>query len=211
MESKQESDLEIWNCFRDGDDLSLSLIYSMYAKSLYRYGLKFTDDQNVVEDVIHDLFVNLIQNRRTIGETSNIQFYLLKSFRRKLVRQLKGEIRYCNDLSKEAAFEVHYSAETEFILEETRDIRSKRLNEAVQQLSPRQKEAIYLKFQKELNYDEISEILDMGTEACRNLIYRAIKSLRELYSQYRDLPVLLLILQRDCKFVNSFLSRPPFC
>ncbi|MDX9881586.1 MAG: sigma-70 family RNA polymerase sigma factor [Prolixibacteraceae bacterium] len=195
-----KSDREVWNNFREGDDSSLSLIYSRYAKSLYRYGLKFTGNRDIIEDVVHDLFVDLIRNRKTIGETSNIQFYLLKSFRRKLVRQLRGEMRYSDGPSTETNFDVHYSAETGFISEETRDIRLKRLNEAVQQLSPRQKEAIYLKFQKELAYGEISELLGMGTEACRNLVYRAIKSLREFYSPDGNLPVLLLILKHSGYF-----------
>lgn len=197
MENMLVGDSKIWDCFREGDDLALSLIYSMYAKSLYQYGLKFTGNRDIVEDVIHDLFVDLIRNRKTIGETSNIQFYLLKSFRRKLVRQLRGEMRYSDNLSAETTFEVHYSAEAEFISEETRNSQLKRLNEAIQQLSPRQKEAIYLKFQKELDYDEISELLGMGVEACRNLIYRAIKSLRELFPSDENSPILLFILKNS--------------
>lgn len=192
-----KSDSEIWTKFRSGDDFTLSLIYSNHAKSLYRYGLKFTGNHNLIEDVIHDLFIDLIRNRKTIGDTANIQFYLLKSFRRKLLRLLKGEMRYSDDQSGHEAFEVQYSIETELISEETKANQMIRLRHAIDQLSPRQKEAIYLKFQKELNYDEISEILGMGVEACRNLIYRAIKSLREAFPSDGNQPILLLILKNQ--------------
>ena len=204
MEQIPGSDFEIWNKFRDGNDYSLSLIYSKYAEVLYRYGLKFTGNRNIIEDSIHDMFMDLIRNRKTIGETTNIQFYLLRTFRRKLTRKLKGELRYGDDLASEMIFDIHYSAESEMISEEIKNNQIKQLHKAINNLSPRQKEAIYLKFQKELDYNEISEILGMGIEACRNLIYRAIKSLRALVPNDGNSPVLLLILKNSKNILKYF-------
>jgi RNA polymerase sigma factor (sigma-70 family) len=195
MAKNNQTDLKRWASFRNGDDLALAVIYSENVEILYKYGLKFTSNKNVIEDTIHDLFIDLIRSRQTLGETDNILYYLLKSFRRKLIRQLHGESRYGEDLFQEIQFGVHYSIEQEIISEEHRNKVSRQLQQATDQLSPRQKEAIYLKFTEGLDYKEISAILGMGIEASRNLIYRAIKSLKETLSNSPN-PLLLFLFKK---------------
>ncbi|MDP4185031.1 MAG: sigma-70 family RNA polymerase sigma factor, partial [Bacteroidota bacterium] len=177
MNFQNQQEAQVWFNFRNGDDKALALIYSGTAKILYQYGLKFTSNTDIIEDSIQDLFSDLIRNRRNLGETDNIEFYLLKSFRRKLLRQLQYESRFTDKEFTEVMFGVRYSIEQEIISNESYQDLSKQLFDAIEKLSPRQKEAIYLKFTKGLEYEEISQILDMGVEACRNLIYRAVKSL----------------------------------
>ncbi|MGQ8335008.1 RNA polymerase sigma factor [Sunxiuqinia sp. A32] len=200
-----KSDLIIWNKFKNGDDFCLSLIYSEHVKSLYIYGLKFTTNSDLVEDAIQDLFLDLIKNRKTIGTTDNIQFYLIKSFRRKLIRRLKRELRYSDNKIDDFFFELNYSLETNLIQEETLNNKKRRLTEAIKKLSPRQKEAIYLKFEKDLDYKEISEILGTGIEGARNLIYRSIKSLKKLFKQDSISSVLLHIFKNSSNFFEKNL------
>ena len=196
MRSNDQDDLQKWDRFKNGDDFALSSIYSGNAELLYQYGLKFTANRDLIEDTIQDLFLDLIRNRSTVGETDHIQFYLLKSFRRKLIRKLTAELKYVDDQFSEIMFGVRYSIEQDIISEETKNDTSKRLALAIEKLSPRQKEAIYLKFNKELDYDEISEVLGMGIEASRNLIYRAIKSLKNAILKNGEGPVLLFVFQK---------------
>ena len=186
----------LWQKFRQGDDYALSVIYSDNVVSLYQYGLKFTANRDIIEDTIHDLFLDLIRNRKTIGDTGNIQFYLLKSFRRKLFRRLKSELRYTDNQLSDAVFGVRYSIEQDIISGEIRDNTSRSILDAVEKLSPRQKEAIYLRFNRELDYNEISGILGMGIEASRNLVYRAIKSLKESILKVGESSLLFFILKK---------------
>jgi RNA polymerase sigma factor (sigma-70 family) len=53
------------------------------------------------------------------------------------------------------------------------------LQKALAGLSPRQKEAVYLKITEELDYLQIAEMMDISVVSCRNLIAKAIKSLKE--------------------------------
>jgi RNA polymerase sigma factor (sigma-70 family) len=180
MEFYKESDAEIWHRFKQGDEEAFSAIYSGYSKKLYWYGLKFSHNHSLIEDSLQDLFFELIKNRKNIGETDHIFRYLLTSFRRKLFRRLKMESRYeYGNNSDGYPFDVMYSIEHDMVLEETTNERNRIFVRALQQLTPRQKEAIYLKFTSGLEYEEISEVMEMSLEACRNLIWRAIKTLRE--------------------------------
>ncbi len=206
MDPDNPNDMKRWDRFRDGDDLALSAIYSDNVVSLYQYGLKFTVNRDLIEDTIHDLFLDLIRNRETIGDTDNIQFYLFKSFRRKLFRRLKKELRYTDNLLSDMMFDISYSVEQEIISGEQRDNTSRSVLNAIEKLSPRQKEAIYLRFNKELDYNEISGILGMGIEASRNLVYRAIKSLKESILKAGGSSVLLFILKK----ITSSLKKIQF-
>ncbi len=174
------TDSEKWNLFRQGNDEALSIIYSENARALYQYGLKLTHDPVIVEDCIHDLFLDLIRNRKTIGSTDNIRFYLFLSFRRKLVKKIGYEKRYSDTGNDELPFDICFSVEQDLISKEQEEMRIKALKTALESLTPRQKEVIYLRYTKKLDYPEISRVMDMGIEATRNLVCRAIRSLKAI-------------------------------
>jgi len=174
------TDYEKWCSFKKGDHQTVSLIYREYYPVLYRYGLKFTTHSSLVEDSIQDLFAELIKNQNTIGYTDNILFYLLKSFRRKLIKKLDYTNRYDNMdvMSEELPFDVIWSVEQDFIKNEEKEEQSAMLGTILSELSSRQKEVVYLRFTKGLEYSVIAEIMGINVESCRNLISRAIFNLR---------------------------------
>ena len=54
-----------------------------------------------------------------------------------------------------------------------------RVKQMMNSLSPRQTEIIYLRFLHEMDFVEIAEILGIGVQATRNLLFRALKKMRE--------------------------------
>ena len=66
---------------------SLSVLYEEQADSLYSYGCKFTKDRELVKDCIHDVFVKLFQ-KEDISAIRNMKFYLLRSFKNRLLDEL---------------------------------------------------------------------------------------------------------------------------
>ena len=180
LEPLKNADTEIWAKFKNGDDEALSLIYARISKRLYLYGLKITSNQSIIEDSIQDLFCDLINNRRNLGDVDNIHFYLIKSFKRKMQRLLQREMKYnWKENEEEYVFEITYSIEHDIIRDESSDQKIISLQKAIQLLTPRQKEAVYLKFTEDLKYEEIAEMMNMSIESCRNLIYKSIKSLKD--------------------------------
>jgi RNA polymerase sigma factor (sigma-70 family) len=195
MKSTCLTDAEIWTSYKKGEEWAISFIYSEHAEKLYRYGLKFTSEITVIEDALQDLFAELVKTRRTIGNTDNILYYLLKSFKRKLLRKLQTEKRYeRSETSNEYQFDVTWSIEHEIILEEISDHKSKILLMALNELTPRQKEAIYLRFTKELDYKDIAGLMDISVEACRNLISKAITTLKKWISDKGQNPAVFFLM-----------------
>ncbi len=197
METVNHREAKLWEDFKEGDDYAFSLIYSKYSQKLYSYGLKFTSNSTLIEDSIQELFSGLARTRKKLGPTDNIQFYLIKSFKRGLFRQMNKERRY--DLDKDEqqyVFEITYSVEQDIILEESASQKMQLLKKAIDTLTSRQKEAIYLRFTEELDYEMISEIMDMSVESCRNLLYRTIKSLRDTIQSSAQNIALFFFLKR---------------
>ncbi|VAW21282.1 hypothetical protein MNBD_BACTEROID01-1534 [hydrothermal vent metagenome] len=177
--TNNEPDKNLWEDVRKGSDAAFEKLYLQYVRLLYRYGLKFTSQGQLIEDCIQELFSGIIKYHKTLSHTDNIKYYLLRSFKNKLIRILKKEQKYSVDEDNNYYFEVQFSIEHEIMQTEEERNRKKLLANAVKKLSSRQKEAIYLRYTNQLEYEEISSIMGMEVESCRNIIYKAIKTLRE--------------------------------
>ena len=110
-----ESDLKIWNDFRNGEKYALPHIYYKHVELLYRYGKKFSQDSSLIRDTIQDLFCDLIQTREKLGATDNIRFYLMCSFQRRLIRTLKKDQLSIKNENSEFVPKIVFSVEEEII------------------------------------------------------------------------------------------------
>ncbi|MGQ8338219.1 RNA polymerase sigma factor [Sunxiuqinia sp. A32] len=202
MKALNSADIEVWKRFKNGENEALSLIYSENSRKLYSFGLKITSNRSIIEDSIQDLFCDLVKNRSNLGDPDNILSYLIQSFKRRLLRQLNKENRYSlNNNDEDYIFDIAYSIEHDIILEEKSNRKVILLGRAVTKLTPRQKEAIYLKFTERLEYGQIAEIMDMSIEGCRNLTYRAIKSLKDSIQSNGSL---LFLVWRKFKSIKKY-------
>lgn len=80
-------------------------------------------------------------------------------------------------------FELVNNIEQDIIQGEKNSERNILLNQSMDQLSNRQKEAIYLKYYEGKEYEEICEIMNINYQSARNLISTGIKSLKENIQQ----------------------------
>jgi len=171
------SDKKIWNNLRNGDQKALEEIYRTYFSELYSYGKKLSKDENTVEDCIQELFVELWNRRDKLSETDAIKPYLFVSLKRKIFHTIK-KIRKSTDTElEEKYFAAELSIDEILIAQETTEEQKSCLKSAFEELSDRQKEILYLKYYSEMDYEEISRIMDMNYQSARNLVSRAIKKL----------------------------------
>lgn len=174
-----KSDYFLWERFKDGEKSALDEIYKTYYPTLFDYGFRIIKDADFVRECIQELFYDLISSRETLGSTHNVKFYLLASIRRKIfskIRNNKYVVQEDNHFSY--GFDLELSPEDQLIDIEIEESRRKELKKLVNQLPCREKEVIYLKFYKELNYEEITRIMGIHYDSARKLLHRAIKKLR---------------------------------
>lgn len=175
------TDKEIWNELRSGNHQALEHIYSMYFNFLFAYGKKIASEQSMVEDAIQELFIELWQRRTGLSETDSIQPYLTVALKRKLFKSLEKAKKTTSLEEKENQFGSEDAMEQLMIKKEGNTEKSKELEKAIQQLSARQQEIIYLKFFSGMDYEEIADIMDMNYQSARNLVHRAITKLGKFF------------------------------
>jgi RNA polymerase sigma factor (sigma-70 family) len=196
MDPSQKNDTQIWKRISKGDIKSFEFIYETYSEDLFRYGQKLTLNREFIEDSIHDTFLYVWENKEILEIRSSLKFYFIKIFKRKLFKKLK-------ELKCSSSFEVNGEPwedsiqelllEKQIILESNKNVRS-----AINNLSDRQREAIFLRYIEGLSYEQVANLMDMKVESLYNLISKSLKNLGEMLSDkqtyIKTLPLLLLLL-----------------
>ncbi len=171
----------VWNRYRLGDQEAFAILYNLHIDHLYHYGTKLCKDSDAVKDSLQELFLELFLNRERIRTTpENLKYYLMLSLKRNLVRKLKAGKLVTHYQLKSLVFEPEYNIEFKIIEQESEKEIHNTLVIALQKLTPKQKEAIYLRFDESLEYKEIANILEITVESVRKQIHRAIKTIREI-------------------------------
>jgi RNA polymerase sigma factor (sigma-70 family) len=177
---KDTIDLKIWQRFKDGDSQALTKIYNCYVKELYFYGKKICQDDALIKDSIQEIFVKLIDKRQHLVISENIHVYLFKSLRNQIVEELRSDNRKKSISSQITPDSTHVSSIEQSIVsteEETRKLQL--IDQAMNSLTDYQREAIYLRFSKMFEYEEISVMLGIDVASARTLVYRSLKKVKE--------------------------------
>lgn len=190
-------DDKIWAEFKSGNEGAFNHIYKTYFQDLYTYGQQYSKDLYLLQDLIQDLFIDIRKNRRNLGNTTSIKFYLFKAFRRKICRHLKrNKIIYTGDIESFCNLKIENLAEVRILQSQLDDKKKKSLEQAFAKLSKRQKEAVYYYFYQSMDYNEVASIMDLNhVKSARNLIYKSIDALKnQLYPIKNKLLTLIFTL-----------------
>jgi RNA polymerase sigma factor (sigma-70 family) len=173
----QQDDAQTWGDFKKGIAAAFSYIYITYYRQLYNYGYTLYPDKELLKDSLQELFFELWRDREKLGTAYSIRVYLLVSFRRKLIAKINQDRKRKQLVQKEGQSEESY--ETKLIFTQQESEQKTQLNQALAKLPKRQKEAVYLRYFQELSYQQITEVMDLQYQTVRDLIHKAIKTLRQ--------------------------------
>ncbi|MBT3384964.1 MAG: sigma-70 family RNA polymerase sigma factor [Prolixibacteraceae bacterium] len=171
----------VWESFLSGDKEAFAFLYNLHVDELYCYGTKLSMNKELVKDAIQEVFLDLyLKREKNKTNPENLKYYLILSLKRNLIKKLKRLRKLVHDETNELLFEPEYSVEKTIIDRELSVDVKRRVSNALNQLPPKQKEALYLRFNESLEYNEIAEILNISIESVRKQVYRALKTIREL-------------------------------
>lgn len=189
---KKESDEQLWKELKTGSRAAFIYIYNSHVEDLIRYGCQVVNDKYLVEDVIHDVFVNLWEKREALTDVHSIKYYLLSTIRRILMRRIKMENRFVSSQSQtNQLFEIipSYLDEKLKVLDE-KELHNK-IHSIINALSERQREIIYLKFYQSFSYQQIADLLGLDQKYTYNLAARAFASFKE---KFESLGLILMMM-----------------
>ena len=168
----------MWDAIVKGDLQAFGSLYRMLYPGLFHYAAKLTARTELAEDALHDTFAYIWQHRQQLGGVSSVRFYLLQAVRNQCLKLLKKEGGIQSLDIVESQIVMAIQPEEIRLKEESAKIRE-RLDQALQELSPRQREIIFLKYFNNIDYEEIAALLSINYQSVLNHVHKAIVRLRQ--------------------------------
>jgi len=174
------TDILLWQQIKKGDITAFEKLYDIYADVLLTFALQYTNEESLAKDAIHDVFLDIYKYRSGLAENVNVKSYLFKITQRNVFKKNKASQKifslssdYDSVILKELSFE------DTIIEEENNTALNSKLAFAMQELTEKQRKALFYRFNEDKPYEEIASILGISIESCRTLIYRCLKELRK--------------------------------
>lgn len=180
VSSGSDKEAILWKKFLAGNRKAQEELYRFAYPILLSYGLKLIPDHETVRDSIEDLFVRLIQNHRKLPEVVSLRSYLLRALRNKLIDELRRPDRTTSLEENSEAYFADSSIETLLNQQEFEE-KKRKLLLSLKMLPARQREILWLYYAEGLKHEEIAEGMQINYQSSKNLLFRAMGKLRELY------------------------------
>lgn len=173
------TDAELWNKLKNGNRNALEVIFCRYYEDLFRYAVKFCGSEVVAEDHIQDLFLRIWKKRNNLGFVTRVKTYLWIALRRSLINQSNKDSRTSEIYAEfgEQKKSMQFAADEIIIKREKDEAKREALKQAMDELTPRQREIIYLRYYEGMTYKEIMSITSLNYQTLRNYVYESLKVL----------------------------------
>jgi RNA polymerase sigma-70 factor (ECF subfamily) len=156
-------------------------IYQKYQRRIYWYIYKKVSQPQKAEDLVADVFLKLYEKWDDVAD-----------------RQQKGIVSWIYTVARNASIDALRKSQTRdkrpieneeidpatkvfenFVGEAMKEERLAHINEAMKTISDLEKEVIALRFEEDLKFGDIAEIINKKEGACKMMFYRSLKKLRK--------------------------------
>ena len=174
-------DEQLWQALKEGDQQAYAKIYNNHINKLYSYGKKLCSNTVLVEDAIQDVFIELWKYKSNLGPIRSIHAYLCSCLRRHLLKTLKKDRIFVlnGQHLNEDNFEFELSVQELLVRDQEKQAEVQKIKKALELLTKRQKEVIYLRYFQDLNYQEIADMMGLNQRSTYNLVSKAIYLLKD--------------------------------
>ena len=162
---------------RNGDIQKLGLLFDKYSKRLYVYFQLQIKDRLKSEDLVQNVFYNILRYRHTYKDGSDFKAWMYTIARNEKIHYFKKSQVLHSDVDVEQSSEIDSNPERD--LEHKTNINH--LNMALQRISSDNRELIILSRFNGLPYSQISKIMGCKIGTLKVRMYRAIRELRDQF------------------------------
>ncbi len=178
----KEQEQTLWKDMISGNKKSFEDLYNQYFQALINYGFRITKNENLIEDAVQELFISIWNNRTNLSEVNEVKFYLFRSLKNRILRQLEKDIfDKSEDVDVYLDLLISISEEQKKIDSEQLNTNLDTLQRAIAHLPLRQQEVINLKYYHDFSLDEIAKLMNVNKQSVSNLLFRSYAILRKLF------------------------------
>jgi len=150
----------------------LKVLFDRHHKHVYNFLYKMSGDSMLSEDLTQDVFYKLIKYRSSYNNGSFVS-WLFTIARNSLKSHFSRNHKHHDGLEV-----LEYKSDKE----ENEDVEDySRLQQALNQLDPEDRELVILNRFKEIRYEELAEIMGSTPGAMKTKICRILKKLKKIY------------------------------
>ena len=167
-------DLELIQRWRTGDQEAARLLVERHAPALARFAVA-SGAREEVEELVQDTFVRAFASLDSFRGESSLRTWLFTIERRLLLDRRRAARRREMVPVAESDVATEYDALDGVVADETQ----RRLRDAVERLTPTQREVFLLRVTEGLSYREIAELVGSTEGAARVHYHNALRSVKE--------------------------------
>lgn len=170
------NDIELINSLKRGDSKGYQYLVSSYHIKLCVYAKSLTNDSDLAEDIVQNVFMSIWKNRSKLKEEFAVKSYLYKSVYNEFIDQYR---------KKKAVFtlEKKYIEALTYIVEEEDEKSLEKLmnivRKEIDKLPPKCKQTFLLSKEEGLTNVEIAEYLNVTIKSVEAHITKAFSILRK--------------------------------
>ena len=159
------------------DKRALQSLYSRHHVRVYRFALRFLNDEAAAEDAVSEVFIDVWRQAERFEGRSQVTTWLLAIARNKALSVLRR--RSAEELDDEVAeFIEDPSDNPEIAMQKTQ--RASLLQDCLTQLSPAHREIVDLVYYHEKTVEEVAEIISVPANTVKTRMFYARKRIGEL-------------------------------
>lgn len=169
----------------------LDKIYLDNYTGLYQYAFTIVNDESVAEEMIHQVFLKILEKNEPIAIHTSIKAYLYRSVNNECLNHLKHQkVRQVHHAHARHAANLQTGNPSDNLHYQELQ---QRLREALNQLPEQCRTIFQLSRFEELKYAEIAGQLGLSVKTVENQISKALKRLRAQLAEFLTL-ILLLVM-----------------
>lgn len=192
LHTENQDDTKLWKSLVKGDENAFSILFKKHYAHLIRYGNSFIPFPEKVQDCVQDVFTDLWIYRSKLNDDVVVKAYLLSCVRKRITKlKVRDRIFTFNSAIETVSFLFDFSIEHHLIADETTARQVSQLNQLINALPSRQKEALYLRYNQDLSIEQVAHTLDINYQSANNLLHRALLCIRK---EWQANLLLLLVL-----------------
>ena len=170
--------IDLWVQFWDGNEMAFSQLYCLCFDDLLAYGRRVGGDNEMVEDLIQDLFLKLYQKKIILEDNTKLRSFLFRALKNLIYNQLLRNAKLQSLPDYDFAFDLDYTIDEQLSWMHDLGL-SDEVHHILKGLTEHQKEIIYLRFIHDMSFEEISKIMKINTQSARNLLFRSMEKIRK--------------------------------
>jgi RNA polymerase sigma-70 factor, ECF subfamily len=183
-----QSDEELIQALANGDETALRALVDRHTLSIYRFSVRYTGDESLVQDICQEVFLKVYRYARSYKPgmpfktwlftiVRNTSIDLARSYKYRKIHSLDDpdEPRFL-EAAKQSLSHGTQTPEEDYSSKQT----EQRVAHAVRSLAEKQQTALILKYYEGMPIKEIADVMETTVSSVESLLIRAKRNLIKL-------------------------------